>query len=209
MENAVPERNDLREFIPHELHFRVEPVVRQVAVVRVGEVSGNIRHGPSTRGHGLNFRALGDLAWLGAHARVVERTQCARSADSLVCRTADCQSAEVWNGTHVKVPLSSHVRRTAIRRLRDALHVEEWPKDSTRHTAACYWLALARWTIFECHPVIGWSRSEETELDGTRSVSTTNGASAFAGRERTPMMLKSAITIETHETYQDSPCSPG
>lgn len=38
--------------------------------------------------------------------------------------------------------MSSQVRRTAIRRLQDTFHWEEWPKEITRHTAVRYWLAL-------------------------------------------------------------------
>lgn len=34
------------------------------------------------------------------------------------------------------------MNRTAIRRLRDTLHWEEWSKNFTRHTAASDWLAL-------------------------------------------------------------------
>ncbi len=41
-----------------------------------------------------------------------------------------------------ELPMSSQVRRSAIRRLREMLHWEKWPKDVTRHTAASYWLAM-------------------------------------------------------------------
>lgn len=40
-----------------------------------------------------------------------------------------------------KLPLHPQSRRRAIRRLRDKLGFDKWPKDITRHTAASYWLA--------------------------------------------------------------------
>lgn len=41
-----------------------------------------------------------------------------------------------------ELPLTRQVRRRTLRRLRDALGWQAWPKDVTRHTAASYWLAV-------------------------------------------------------------------
>lgn len=77
-----------------------------------------------------------------AHIRVEAQTSKVRQRRIVTPLPAAVAWLKIARDAGSELPLSSQVRRTAIRRLRDALHWEAWPKDITRHTAASYWLAL-------------------------------------------------------------------
>jgi integrase len=77
-----------------------------------------------------------------AHVRVEAQTSKVRQRRIVTPLPAAVAWLKIARDAGSELPLSSQVRRTAIRRLRDMLHWEEWPKDVTRHTAASYWLAV-------------------------------------------------------------------
>ncbi|MBL9138668.1 MAG: hypothetical protein JNK85_22555 [Verrucomicrobiales bacterium] len=77
-----------------------------------------------------------------AHIRVEAQTSKVRQRRIVTPLPAAVAWLKIARDAGSELPLSSQVRRTAIRRLRDTLQWAEWPKDITRHTAASYWLAL-------------------------------------------------------------------
>lgn len=77
-----------------------------------------------------------------AHIRVEAQTSKVRQRRIVTPLPAAVAWLKIARDAGSELPLSSQVRRPAIRRLRDTLHWEAWPKDITRHTAASYWLAL-------------------------------------------------------------------
>ncbi len=77
-----------------------------------------------------------------AHIRVEAQTSKVRQRRIVTPLPAAVAWLKIAREAGSELPLSSQVRRTAIRRLRNVLHWEEWPKDVTRHTAASYWLAV-------------------------------------------------------------------
>lgn len=76
-----------------------------------------------------------------AHVRVEAQTSKIRQRRIVTPLPAAVTWLRIAKESGSALPLTHPSRRRTIRRLRDALGWQVWPKDVTRHTAASYWLA--------------------------------------------------------------------